>query len=1163
MVKMRIPIREQLGCLVLLASLIGLAVVAIATWVTNHNFVLGIRSTRLSLTASLKSAQLSSNLLLMQSTVRQTATRLAIQSALQRYYNDHNNTERNWSRTRDDFQAVFSGDVDSRLSVQARIYRSNTSEFALFNSTADSMLGLPLPYQTQDGQNAAFGVGDNGYIPELYPRFRTLSVTYNATYNRTIAEYQGRVIDQHSFLFSGPYRVNNSLSLVSITMPIINNTSNIETLGWLTTVLDASLIGDVVEAMEGLDDSGLTMIFGPNNATNKFSQGVLYNSANPDPPDQATVRFLLPPTNRTDLKRHGAYDESLRPPPFEWTQFPVIRKGFTQSTGATNNAGSMVSTHNEEDSNVAVGFAIVNSSMVDWMVVVEQSHKEVWAPITRLRNLIIACVFGTMGGMMLLAFPVAHYSSRPIRRLRDATRKSVSPHLFEDDGLGSQRDGDDDDHDTALARKEGWFGQIVHYRRNQKATRAERRDEERRRQFRIPGKVKDRKHFIHDELTDLTKTFNEMTDELMMQYEKLEERVQQRTAELEQSKKAAEAANESKTLFIANISHELKTPLNGILGMCAVCMSEDDPVKLRRSLGIIYKSGDLLLNLLTDLLTFSKNQVGQHLSLDEKEFRLRDISSQVLAIFERQAKEGGINLKVLFEGPYDANLDESGRPNQRGDLGPFGLGRLKDMILYGDQHRILQVVINLVSNSLKFTPKGGSVVITIRCTGETHMSDSRKASLQSRQSSMRNSKTRVRASSSEVGSISISTPNQFDTANAINAYDKSAYAHVMAQERAPTPPPGRWLAFEFEVEDTGPGIPEKLHDKIFEPFVQGDLGLSKKYGGTGLGLSICSQLAGLMKGTIQLKSEVGHGSIFTMSIPLKHLTSRADSTASSSNVNLGDQSARQSMSMEETRGRGNDDALSIQSTTSNTVGNPPASGPVSFESDSKPRLVGLSQPFFASNAPLESPNSQAAAMQRVEAEATKRGDKVRVLVAEDNKTNQEVVLRMLKLEDVYDVTVAKDGQEALDKVKESMERQTPYNLIFMDVQMPNLDGLQSTRLIRQSGFSAPIVALTAYAEESNVKECLDSGMDFFLSKPIRRPALKHVLKTYCPTIPEEEADATTPPATEAKSSKPNGQPAQPAAPTQAENTDANTNGAAVGTDDKDTPAVSPLTRPVA
>jgi osomolarity two-component system sensor histidine kinase SLN1 len=297
----------------------------------------------------------------------------------------------------------------------------------------------------------------------------------------------------------------------------------------------------------------------------------------------------------------------------------------------------------------------------------------------------------------------------------------------------------------------------------------------------------------------------------------------------------------------------------------------------------------------------------------------------------------------------------------------------------------------------------------------------------------------------------------------------------MAQERAPTPPPGKWLSFEFEVEDTGPGIPQTLHDKIFEPFVQGDLGLSKKYGGTGLGLSICSQLAGLMKGTIQLKSEVGHGSVFTMSIPLKHISSRADSTASSSNVNLGDTNIRGSMDSERKR-PASDDALSgrsIHSATSNVIAPTTVAtsgpAPAPFETDAKPRLVGLSQPFFASNPPLESPNSQQAAMQRVEAEAVSRGDKVKVLVAEDNKTNQEVVLRMLKLEDVYDVTVAKDGQEALDKVKESMERKVPYNLIFMDVQMPNLDGLQSTRLIRQSGFSAPIVALTAYAEEQNVK----------------------------------------------------------------------------------------------
>jgi len=100
-------------------------------------------------------------------------------------------------------------------------------------------------------------------------------------------------------------------------------------------------------------------------------------------------------------------------------------------------------------------------------------------------------------------------------------------------------------------------------------------------------------------------------------------------------------------------------------------------------------------------------------------------------------------------------------------------------------------------------------------------------------------------------------------------------------------------------------------------------------------------------------------------------------------------------------------------------------------------------------------------------------------------------------------------------VKASMETDHRFNLIFMDVQMPNLDGLQSTRAIREIGFSAPIVALTAFAEDSNVKECLDSGMDFFLPKPIRRPQLKQVLKKYCATIPEADEDVASPPAAQA------------------------------------------------
>lgn len=158
--------------------------------------------------------------------------------------------------------------------------------------------------------------------------------------------------------------------------------------------------------------------------------------------------------------------------------------------------------------------------------------------------------------------------------------------------------------------------------------------------------------------------------------------------------------------------------------------------------------------------------------------------------------------------------------------------------------------------------------------------------------------------------------------------------------------------------------------------------------------------------------------------------------------------------------------------------------------------------------------------------ANKNGQgKLRVLVADDNSTNIEVVSRMLKLEDVYDVTIAKDGQEAYDLVKATMEKNEAFDVIFMDVQMPNLDGLQSTRLIREMGYTSPIVALTAFSEESNVKECIDSGMDEFLAKPIRRPALKQVLKKFA-TIPEEPENEKRSPSVN-PSTRTNGNAVQP------------------------------------
>lgn len=177
--------------------------------------------------------------------------------------------------------------------------------------------------------------------------------------------------------------------------------------------------------------------------------------------------------------------------------------------------------------------------------------------------------------------------------------------------------------------------------------------------------------------------------------------------------------------------------------------------------------------------------------------------------------------------------------------------------------------------------------------------------------------------------------------------------------------------------------------------------------------------------------------------------------------------------------------------------------------DKQARLVGLSQPFFVANPPHaeQSKADQLAALDRAVANKADGQARIRVLVADDNSTNIEVVSRMLKLEDIYDVTIASDGQEAYDLVKANMEKNQQFDVIFMDIQMPNLDGLQSTRLIRKMGYSAPIVALTAFSEESNVKECMESGMDEFLSKPIRRPALKQVLQKFA-TIPEEPETAS-------------------------------------------------------
>ena len=929
-------------------------------------------------------------------------------------------------------QSALSGGASGEMLLLAQVISKNGTgsggPYGLLNVTSPDIQGtIPLPHQYSNGTPVYLGDNGTGYPPAAFPNLTFTSTVINNTFNRSNAFWNGQPLYSNSTILLGPWLLNESFALMSITVPVVNDTAIDDILGWITVINNAQSIFQVADSIEGLGNTGQILIVAPTTPDQKLPANVTNASASKVKKSVAKleeVRFVLPPVqNASRSTRHSLRTYGTPRLPFQMQHYTGILDAYTSDTGRPNNAGSLVSTKNEQGYQVSVGYALPQSLMVDWALIVEQSHGEVYGPINHLRDVLVTCVFGTIGVILLFLFPMAHLSARPIRRLREATKKTVEPYQYQsEDGLTSGRPSTSSEGDlaedsngersrssSAEARKEGFLDTISRWRPRGRRKHRRRREPQGAQTFRIPGKVEDGKHYIHDELTDLTRTFNEMSEELMMQYERLEERVKDRTFELEISKKAAEAANESKTAFIANISHELKTPLNGILGMCAVCMQEEDHTKIKRSLGIIYKSGDLLLHLLTDLLTFTKNQMGQHLTLDEREFRLADVCSQVVSIFEKQAKDGSISLGVTYEGPQDGLETAGGAPLQTG-FGPYGTGRIRDMFLWGDQHRILQVIINLVSNSLKFTPPDGSVNVRIRCVGDApdRPESTRKGSFQSRQSkqskrrSPRGSRRFGRVASDSGSSIAPSErgrerPKYSDTALHINGNEPKAIPTVAIRERSSTPPPAsaRVLLFEFEVEDTGPGIPESQRQRVFEPFVQGDIGLNKKYGGTGLGLSICSQLATLMKGSIELTSEVGIGSKFTMRIPLIWTKERADSTTGSS-MNSRRNSAALNPYI--------DDAESPQRQASTEIA--VAAGDVpqvinNFEAPSQPRLVGLSQPFFAATSPLESPDKQLAAMERVAAQAAQSGDKVRVLVAEDNKVNQEVVLRMLKLEDIY------------------------------------------------------------------------------------------------------------------------------------------------------------------
>lgn len=953
--------------------------------------------------------------------------------------------------------------------------------------------------------------------------------------------YNGKVLSIDSTLVLGPMFIGNNITLVSMTVPVLNNTSRTDLLAWMTVVLDARDIYNILHSRVGLGRTGEVVVIGPAQPDNIFAD---------DPrgrPESAIsdvlLQFKVPPyADRHPARKDNPYL------PFTMAEYPAVLRAWSGSSDP-DDAGHLLDTHNENNRTISVGYARVNSPLVDWVLVFGQTRGEVMAPINSLRDTVLACVFSVFGAIIIVCFPLAHYAVKPIRALRTAAENSVTTYeVFVPPSVKSEGSTEQSLLNWYNQEK-GFFGPSHGRKPTGKKTRS----------FQIPERVPERKHVVHDELTDLTGKFNEMVDELSVQYARLEERVKTRTAELEHSRNEAQAANESKTLFIANVSHELRTPLNGIIGMCAVAMQEDSVLRIRQSLKIIYKSSDLLLHLLNDLLTFSRSSYGQQLCIEDSTFRLVDVGNQLISIFEKQAMDVDVGLKVIFLGPSSTYPNSEQEPEDAiiakqdvaGNLrrvhtnvlarGPVDTGPLREIGLLGDKNRILQILMNLVSNSLKFTPAKGQIEVRIRCKEMVELQSACDIS------NAETLATEAATASTEIPTISIR-----------KASEVPGFRDFSVTQKA--------LLFDFEIEDTGAGIPEHLQQEIFKPFVQGDLTLSKTHGGTGLGLAICSQLAEMMGGSIKLKSTVQIGSTFTLSLPLKYTKEKVPSVSGS----LARSGRRPSLSSSVQF-----ETFSARSGRSKPPRTRPQSARTSLVSQEKegiltgleaPRLVGYSQPFIldgnesqnhddcapagsrstrqkrhdsTGRAPLDTIMSATAAPRDTPVPSTEQQstEKVmggpseqsthsvqtttvdpaaspapppaeptvpalRVLVAEDNQVNQQVILRLLKLEKVPDssVTLAEDGEQALAAVQSVMNDPAApsYTLVFMDIQMPKMDGIEATKRIRALGFEAPIIALTAFDHETNRKNCEEVGMNAFLGKPIKRTALKKVLTDFKP-----------------------------------------------------------------